>query len=186
MIAIEASDPVPYVASQPDPRTFVVELRDVVALGFADSFSADPRHPVAAVQVESAQAADGVERRARPHDADAADAAARAQRAQRHLRRGRSRSIAAPTAAGMISIAGPASAIRDVRVTQRGAATAVTLLGTGRLVATSVEEPKDGTPRLVLDLPNVTSALPAVTTVEPGPVERVRIGSTRARRWSRR
>ena len=36
IITIEASDPVPYVASQPDPNTFVVELRDVVALGFAD------------------------------------------------------------------------------------------------------------------------------------------------------
>ena len=31
VVAIEASDPVPYVASQPDPKTFVVELRDVVA-----------------------------------------------------------------------------------------------------------------------------------------------------------
>jgi len=60
VIAIEASDPVAYVASQPDARTFVVELRDVTALGFADNFSADPRHPVAAVKVESAQAADGV------------------------------------------------------------------------------------------------------------------------------
>jgi type IV pilus secretin PilQ/predicted competence protein len=60
VIAIEASDPVAYVASQPDARTFVVELRDVMALGFADNFSADPRHPVSAVKVESAKAADGV------------------------------------------------------------------------------------------------------------------------------
>jgi type IV pilus secretin PilQ/predicted competence protein len=60
VISIEASDPVPYVASQPDPRTFVVELRDVVALGFADNFSADPRNPVSAVQVEGGVAVDGV------------------------------------------------------------------------------------------------------------------------------
>ena len=60
VVAIEASDPVAYVASQPDARTFVVELRDVMALGFADNFSADPRHPVSAVKVESAQAVDGV------------------------------------------------------------------------------------------------------------------------------
>jgi hypothetical protein len=33
VIAIEASAPVPYVASQPDPKTFVVELRDVVTSG---------------------------------------------------------------------------------------------------------------------------------------------------------
>jgi type IV pilus assembly protein PilQ len=60
VVSIEASDPVAYVASQPDARTFVVELREVVALGFADKFSVDPRHPVSAVRVESAQSADGV------------------------------------------------------------------------------------------------------------------------------
>ncbi len=59
VIAIEASTPVPYVASQPDARTFVVELRDVVTAGFEDGFTADPRHPIAAVQVETAQSFDG-------------------------------------------------------------------------------------------------------------------------------
>src|SRR5688572_5941959 len=60
VISIEASDPVPYVASQPDPRTFVIELRDVDAAGFADNFKPDARHPFAAVQVETSRAADGV------------------------------------------------------------------------------------------------------------------------------
>src|SRR5215510_10848151 len=60
VITIEASQPVPYVASQPDPRTYLIELRDVVAADFADTFKADPRHPVRAVQVESARATDGV------------------------------------------------------------------------------------------------------------------------------
>ena len=41
------------------PRTFVVELRDVVTAGFEDDFTADPRHPVAAVQVENTQSFDG-------------------------------------------------------------------------------------------------------------------------------
>ena len=59
VITIEASDPVPFVATQPDPHSFVVELRDIVAAGFADAFTADPRSPIAAVQVESAHAADG-------------------------------------------------------------------------------------------------------------------------------
>ena len=63
IISIEATDPVPYVASQPDPLTFVVELRDVFALGFTDGFKVDPRSPVSAVQVESARAADGASRR---------------------------------------------------------------------------------------------------------------------------
>ena len=175
VVAIEASDPVPYVASQPDPRTFIVELRDVVALGFADNFSVDPRHPVAAVKVESAKGVDGVN-------------VARVRMTLTHPSRPRVRSARnviyveadrldrVPTAAGTISTAGPASAIRDVRVTRRGGATAVTLLGTGPLAATSVTEPKDGKPRLVIDLPNVTSALPAVTKVGQGPVGDVHIG----------
>ena len=59
VISIEASDPVSYVASQPNPQVFVVELRDVVAIGFADNFKADPRHPFSAVEVETSYAADG-------------------------------------------------------------------------------------------------------------------------------
>ena len=47
VVTIEASDPVPYVASQPEPRTLVLELRDVVATGFVDQFTPDPRNPVA-------------------------------------------------------------------------------------------------------------------------------------------
>jgi type IV pilus secretin PilQ/predicted competence protein len=175
VISIEASAPVPYVASQPDPRTFVVELRDIVALGFADDFTADPRHPIAAVQVESAHSADGVN-------------VARVRMTLSHPMRPRIRSSrntiyveadrvdGSPSAPGMISMAGPSTMIRDVRVTQRGTATAVTLLGTARLLATSIQEPTDGPRRLVIDLPNVTSAVQNSTTIRQGPVERVRIG----------
>jgi type IV pilus assembly protein PilQ len=59
VISIEASAPVSYIASQPNPRLFIVELRDVVAIGFADNFKADPRHPFSAVDVETSYAADG-------------------------------------------------------------------------------------------------------------------------------
>ena len=60
VIVIEASDPVPYIASQPDPRTFVIELREVVAIGFADSVRVEPGHPMADVRVESGTGPDGV------------------------------------------------------------------------------------------------------------------------------
>ena len=173
-IAIEASAPVPYVASQPDPRTFVVELRGVVARHVADEFSADPRHPFAAVQVEGAHAVDGV-------------SVARVRMSLSHPMRPRVRSarnviyveadrIDATPSAGAISLAGPATVIRDVRVTRRGEATAVTLLGTSRLIATSVAEVQDAPRRIVLEFPNVTSAVPATTAIQQGPVERVRIG----------
>jgi type IV pilus assembly protein PilQ len=79
-------------------------------------------------------------------------------------------------APGMISLAGPAAAIHDLRVIRRGEATAVSLVGTGRLVASNVEEDTRGARRLVLELPNVTSAMQAMTAVNQGPVESVRIG----------
>ena len=173
-VAIEASAAVPYVASQPDPRTFVVELRDVVAAGFADDFKVDPRHPVGGVQVESA-VADGV-------------SVARVRITLRHPMRPRVRSArnmiyveadrvdAIPEAPGTVSLAGASAVIRDVRVTQRGTATAVTLLGTSRLVATSIQEPKDGPRRVVIEFPNVTSAVASTTAIRQGPVDRVRIG----------
>ena len=59
VVSIEASDPVPYVTSQPSPTEFVVELRDVVIAGYSNDFAADPRLPVAGVHVENARAFDG-------------------------------------------------------------------------------------------------------------------------------
>jgi len=211
VIAIEASTSVPYVASQPDPKTFVVELRDVVALGFQNEFAADPRHPIAAVQVENAAANDGtivarvrftLDQPMRPRVRSTRNViyveaervaggpivpAAAAPAAQPAPAAAVTAATAAPaeptakaattaaTAAG-ISFTGPSSAIRDLRIQKRGEATAVTLLGTSRLIATSVIEPKDGPRRVVVNLPNVTSSLPTTTNVGQGPVERVRIG----------
>jgi hypothetical protein len=175
LVAIEASAPVPYVASQPDPKTVVVELRQVSAAGVANEFTSDPRHPVGAVQVEEGVAFDGA-------------SVARVTIALRQAMRPRVRSSrnmifveadrpeATATTPGTISMAGPSAVIRDVRITQRGTATAVTLVGTARLVATSIEEPKDGPRRLVIDLPNVTSAVTNSTTVRQGPIDRVRVG----------
>jgi len=212
VIAIEASTSVPYVASQPDPKTFVVELRDVVALGFQNEFAADPRHPIAAVQVENAAANDGtivarvrftLDQPMRPRvrstrnviyvEAERAAgapivptaatpaaipapaaAAVTAPTAAPAAPTAKAATIAT-TAAGM-SFTGPSPAIRDLRIQTRGEATAVTLLGTSRLIATSVIEPKDGPRRVVVNLPNVTSSLPTTTNVGQGPVQRVRIG----------
>jgi type IV pilus assembly protein PilQ len=74
------------------------------------------------------------------------------------------------------SLVGPAAVIRDVRANRRGDATAVTLVGTARLVASRIDEPSDAPRRLVIDLPYVASAVPGVTTIGVGPVERVRVG----------
>jgi type IV pilus secretin PilQ/predicted competence protein len=177
VIAIEASTPVPYVASQPDARTFVIELRDIVTAGFEDSVTADPRHPIASVRVENSQAFDGTSV-ARVHLTLNQPIRPRVRSARNVIFVEADRVDAAPSvASGVINLAGPATAIRDLRVSKRGNATALTLLGTARLVTTSIQEPKDGTPRLVLDMPNVTSSLPTVTPIKQGPVDRVRIGA---------
>jgi type IV pilus assembly protein PilQ len=177
VIAIEASAPVPYVASQPDARTFVVELRDIVTAGFEDAVTADPRHPIASVRVENSQAIDGATV-ARVRLTLNQPMRPRVRSARNMIYVEADRVDAAPSvSSGAINLAGPATAIRDVRVAKRGNATALTLLGTARLVTTSIQEPKDGTPRLVLDMPNVTSSLPSVTSIKQGPVNSVRIGA---------
>ena len=173
VIAIEASAPVAYVAAQPDPQTFVIELRDVLASGFADNFTRDPRHPFSAVRVESAVAADGI-------------AVARVSMALTEPLRPRvrsSRNVIYVEAdrldrarTGASGVAGPASALLHISAARRGPATAVTLTGSGRLTASRADTPADGTPRLVLDLANATSAVPRTTAVGEGPVDKVRIG----------
>ena len=172
VVAIEASDPVPYVASQPDPRMLVLELRDVVATGFSDQFSADKGHPVSSVTVESAHAADG---------ADIARVRLMLTQPMRPRVRSASNVIyveadRGPAAEASVTMGAPVAAIRDLRVTKRGGATAVTLLATGRLSASSVQEETKGARRLVIELPNVTSAVSSNTPVNEGPVGSVRVG----------
>jgi len=176
VVTIEASAPVPYVASQPDARTYIVELRDVATRGFADNFKADPRHPVGAVQVESAHASDGVTI-ARIRMTLNQPVRPRVRSSRNTITVETDRLDREPNGNHpVVSPAGPASAIRDIRHTRRGNATAVTLLGSGRLAAMNVEVPKESPRQLVLDMANVTSSLPAVTTIKQGPVEQVRIG----------
>ena len=58
-LLIEASEPVAYQTSQPDPSTLVVELRNVVAGDYANGFTAAPGSPIRAVAVEHGNSAAG-------------------------------------------------------------------------------------------------------------------------------
>jgi hypothetical protein len=127
-----------------------------VTAGFEDGFTADPRNPIAAVRVENSQAFDGATV-ARVRLTLNQPMRPRVRSARNVIYVEADRVDAAPSVnSGVINLAGPATAIRDLRVAKRGNATALTLLGTARLMTTSIQEPKDGTPRLVLDMPNVT------------------------------
>ncbi len=180
LLTIEASAPVPYVASQLDARTTLVELRNTVASGFADKVTIDPRHPVDAVSVESGTGVDGV-------------SVARVRVTFRQPIRPRIRSsrntilieadrVDPSTARGPGGAVGPAlgtatfsPTIQDVRIMQRGTATAVMLLGPGPLVASNIQEPKDGPRRIVVNLPAANSAVASTSNLRGGPVERLRI-----------
>ena len=174
VITIEASDPVPYVATQPDPRSFVVEMRDIVATGFADAFKADPRSPIAGVQVESVHAEDGVSI-ARVHLSLTQPMRPRV-RSSRNMIYVEAELASVDVPAGTARVNGPSTVIRDLSVTRRGTATAVALVGSGPLQALSVEPAKDNPRRLVLSFANVTAALATTTNVGQGPVERVSVG----------
>src|SRR6188768_1975444 len=58
-VLIEASEPVAYLTSQPDPLTVLVDLRNVSAAGVAGKPIADMLAPVNGVAVEHATAPDG-------------------------------------------------------------------------------------------------------------------------------
>jgi type IV pilus assembly protein PilQ len=176
VIAIEASDPVPYVASQPDPQQFVIELRDIDAARFADNFKPDPRHPFSAVNVEAVKDATGASV-ARVHVKLLQPLRPRV-RSSRNIIYIEADRLDRPAAItnGIINGSNPSSAIRDVRVARRGEATAVTLHSTGRLVVSGVEASKDGPPKLYIDLPNATSAIAGTTPIGAGPVDSVRVG----------
>jgi type IV pilus secretin PilQ/predicted competence protein len=51
-LVIEASTPVPYVATRPDPLTVLVDFRNVLAEGLGNSFASSAKGPIASVAVE--------------------------------------------------------------------------------------------------------------------------------------
>jgi len=175
VLAIEASDPVPYVASQPDPKTFIIELRDVVAAPVSHPVQADPRNPFAAVVVENAVAADGA-RVARVQLTLSQPMRPRVRSARNVIFVEADRLDTDTPSAGTVTALGPSTTIQDVLVQAREGATAVTIRGTGPLVPMDVFQPKDAPRRLVVNLSNVSSAVVSPIAGGQDPVQRVRVG----------
>ncbi len=189
-LTIEASEPVSYVVSRPDPLTVVLELRNV-SVGSAASVL-DRRDPIASVSLEQAAPVDGLAlARVRVSLARPCEYVVRSARGTIRLdltaapAAGASKAppappeaMAAPSpAAAAIDPAptAPASVLDRVRATRTGAATTITLGGNGRLTPADVTE-AGGTPRrLVLDFPDVVTRAPAQTTVDGTLVTRVRV-----------
>ena len=67
-LLIRSSEPVAYSTTRPDPLTLVVNLRSVVAAGFASDFPAVPQDPIRSIAVEDAKGPDGPVARVTPSD----------------------------------------------------------------------------------------------------------------------
>ena len=179
-VLIEASEPVAYVTSQPDPLTVVVDLRNVKAGVMPAGLG--PLPPVADVDVEDAVAGDGAEvARVRIKLAYAAKHRVRSSRNVIYVEvdRGvvvheKGSSGTTTAAAAVESGTTPATTLRAVRAIENG----IALSGDGRLIAATIEESKDAPPRLLLDFPGVSSrGVPPTTDIRRGDIQRVRVGA---------
>lgn len=178
-VVIEASAPVSYAATQPDPLTVLVDLRHARA-DAAVTRLAPLGAPVADVAFESTTASDG---------ADVARVRVRLAEPRVARVRSANREVIVdfdPATTDPVDVAGTAEA---AVTTPTGVATAllsvvsetvdgrarIRLRGNGRLVPKSVEDAADPPPRVVIDLPGVVSKVPATLSVNKLGVSRVRV-----------
>ena len=175
-ILIEASQPAPYITSQPDPLTLFVDLRNVSTARVVNRFSAG-LGPVMSVDVEDVAAPDG-------------SAVARVRmslatpvRHEVHSTRGTIRvdfDLSAPDApppptVRKSTVAAVATVLERIETRADAEGVTVLLVGNGQLLPSQVGKAADLPPRLFLDFPDVRSGVPPVTLVELGPIERVRV-----------
>jgi type IV pilus secretin PilQ/predicted competence protein len=177
-VLIQASEPVAYSVSRPDPETILVELRDVQVTGatsrlgnstlvrqvtFEDDIALDGNQ-VGRIRVSLARPATHTVRSDRGTirldlvpSANADRAAATAvRRPQPGTTRG-------------------ASVLQSVTTSVEAGRTTIVLRGNGMLGPASLTEAEDLPPRLVMDFPGVTFTA-APQTVVGGTVHRVRVG----------
>ncbi|HET7618298.1 MAG TPA: type IV pilus secretin PilQ [Vicinamibacterales bacterium] len=185
-VLIEATEPVAYAVSRPDPLTVLVDLRNV-SVGDASS-QVVPGATIAGVTVEQASAVDG-RALARVRVALTSPATYQVHSARNTIRldlepaAGPVR-LDAPMAVRTTSAARPddepaavppATVLQRVRAKRSGKTTIVTLGGDGRIEPSTLTEATDLPRRLVLDFPNVTSNAAAETKVDGDLVKQVRV-----------
>ena len=201
-VLIEASEPVAYLTSQPDPLTVLVDLRNVNAAALDGKPIAEMLTPVSAVGVESAIAPDG---------APVARVRVRLDREAKHRVRSSRNTILveidrsassgfaarstmpaiapvppaattanekAPAKAPVAEKRAAATALRSVRFAKMDDGFSVTLSGNGPLLAANVAEAKDLPPRVLLDFHGVAAgSAPAVTNLKNEDVDKIRVAT---------
>ena len=198
-VLIEASEPVAYSVSKPDPLTLLVDMRNVDAAAARNDVKR--QGTIAGVKVEQANAIDGrTVARVRLSLARAAEYKVRSSRNMIRVELtpaassalpmpppppmpvamaetpATSTPAAAPAPAPPAATVAPATAIERIRADKSGASTIVTLSGDGYLAPSRVTESEDAPRRLVLDFPNVSSKAPSQTEVASALIRKVRVG----------
>jgi type IV pilus secretin PilQ/predicted competence protein len=188
-VLVEASEPVAYVALQPDPRTLLLELRDVSSAGFANGFRPQANSPIQQVDVEDGRTADGSPiARVRVGFARKLTPKVRSRRnlifieaegtVQDQVTPARSDTASGtvvPPAMPKPLEADAATSLRSIESHVDVDGIAVILEGNGRLIPRNVHETGSPNNRVVLDFHGLTPAVRTLTNVAQGTVERVRV-----------
>jgi type IV pilus assembly protein PilQ len=193
-VIIEASEPVAYVTTRPDPLTILVDLRNVSTSGASNRIATAPVGPIAAVTFEDARASDGAAvARVRVLLASPAQHQVHSERnliqvdvlpdddAPAAVKLAGSSAPSSPTiklgASGRRPAGAAATRIEAVRTNAGARGVEVTLSANGALVASSAELTRVAPHKLILDFTGVAPAVPAVVPVAKGAVERVRVAT---------
>jgi len=194
-VLIQTSEPVPYVTTEPDPLTVLVDLRNVSGAGVRNRFAAGDHGVVSAVTVEDTTAFDGVPvarvqvNLARPlvHRVRSARNVIRVEVDRQAMAASSSPAVvdaARASDTGQTANAQdavhaaaqkPATRLQSLRALQGPRGPILVLQGNGALSPSNVELTKEPPYRLVLDFAGVSPAVKATTPVGNGPVDRVRV-----------
>jgi type IV pilus secretin PilQ/predicted competence protein len=185
-VLIEATEPVAYAVSRPDPMTVLVDLRNVRVADAAAQVTR--KGPLAGVTLEQGAPVDGQDL-ARVRVALASPAAYRVRSSRNVIRlelepeapsvtAGSGDMMPKPAARAAASdgaSAVPATTIDKIRSAHTKTTTTVTLAGNGRLSPSALSESDEQPRRLVLDFPNVSPAGVSRVAVDSAFVKQVRV-----------
>ena len=187
-VLIEASEPVAYATTRPDPLTVLVDLRNATTAGAVNHLASAPIGGVAAVTLEDARASDGVPvARVRLLLTAPGVPEVRSERntIQVNVAPEAARALASQPAAATPPGAAepdPQGAVRIEAISTSAAGPVeVTLKGSGPLAPTSSELTREKPYRLVLDFNGVTTAVAAATPINKGPIQRIRVATHSAK-----
>jgi type IV pilus secretin PilQ/predicted competence protein len=193
-VMIEATEPVAYAVSRPDPLTVLVDLRNVSVEDAENQVARSG--PVSGVSLEQATAIDG-KALARVRVALTSPANYKVRSARNVIRvelepttgpvpiDGTPAAVrhdppaAEPEAADASATVVPATVIEKIRASHTRSATTITLAGDGRLNPASLTESDDQPRRLIMEFPNLGTKAPSQVNVDGMFVKKVRVASSR-------